>query len=83
MGKTRFLIELHGGWVDPQGQNSVDDVYAFMESFGYYPRNFFGKALFAKQKAPGSARAWLGTSWMAIISTSRRLWGKLRALAGG
>ena len=47
-GKTKFLIEIHG-WVDPQGQKSVQDVHDFMARFDFYGSDFHGKTLFAKR----------------------------------
>lgn len=48
IGKTKFLIEIHDSWIDPEGQKNSNEVYKFMKSFGYFPKNFFGQVLFVK-----------------------------------
>lgn len=50
-GKARFLIELHG-FVDPKGQKNKNEVYKFMQSFGYYPVKTYEKirVLFVKSR---------------------------------
>jgi FkbM family methyltransferase len=47
-GKTKFLVELHGGWTDPEGQKDLSEVYGLMASFGYAPSDFRGQKLFAR-----------------------------------
>lgn len=56
-GKTVFLVELHGSWADPLGQDSGDKVLKFMDSFGYQPVNFHGRTLFVNRGLGASAIA--------------------------
>ena len=49
-GRTNFLIELHG-WVDPEGQKNKNEVYKFLEEFGYRPVKVYEntRVLFVKE----------------------------------
>ncbi|MHC4911736.1 MAG: FkbM family methyltransferase, partial [Planctomycetota bacterium] len=49
-GKTKFLVEVHGG-VDPEGQKEPVEVFRFMQSFGYRTINFHGRSLFVNAAA--------------------------------
>jgi FkbM family methyltransferase len=65
-GRARFLIELHGGWIDPEGQKSAAEVYAFMRSFGYHAVDFHGKALFAKRGLLEAVSLRVAALWKAV-----------------
>ncbi len=47
-GRTKFLIEVHGG-ADPKGQKDPEEVFRFMESFGYARLSFYGRSLFVNK----------------------------------
>lgn len=49
-GKTKFLVEVHGG-ADPKGQKEPVEVFRFMQSFGYGTINFHGRSLFVNTTA--------------------------------
>ncbi|HWO43088.1 MAG TPA: FkbM family methyltransferase [Candidatus Eisenbacteria bacterium] len=61
-GRTRFLVELHGGWADPDGQKDLNDVYRFMERFGYQASDFAGHTLFARRGLVEQGQRWLRAS---------------------
>lgn len=58
-GKTKFLVELHGGWTDPEGQKDLSEVYGLMASFGYEPSHFYGHTLFTKRGFAEHGQRWL------------------------
>jgi FkbM family methyltransferase len=59
-GKTVFLVELHGSWADPEGQDTAKEVVRFMQSFGYHRLNFHGRTLFVNRRSrvPRAYRIW-------------------------
>lgn len=48
-GKAKFLIELNHN-NSPENQKNNVDVYNFMNSFGYSPKDFYGQVLFINPK---------------------------------
>lgn|GEM_PF-5935895 len=66
-GKAKFLIEVHGGLVDPEGEKRPDQVYKFMNSFGYYSFNFYGRVLFVKLGLLKSGFLWFKNKLKAFL----------------
>jgi FkbM family methyltransferase len=58
-GRTKFLVELHGGWTDPEGQKDLSEVHRLMASFGYEPSNLCGHTLFIRRGIAERGQRWL------------------------
>lgn len=74
-GKTVFLVELHGSWASPEGQDTSQEVVHLMQSFGYQHLNFHGRTLFVNRR---SRMPWT----FFIKPTLRAMASKLRTLVG-
>jgi FkbM family methyltransferase len=59
VGKTKFLVELHEGWTDPEGQKDLSEVHRLMASFGYHPSNLCGHTLFVRCGIAERSQRWL------------------------
>lgn len=75
-GKAKFLVELHAGWTDPEGQRDLSEVHGFMASFGYQPSDFCGHALFLRRGIAERGQRWLrsaGGRFLRVLSSYSRV----------
>jgi FkbM family methyltransferase len=67
-GKAKFLVELHGGWIDPESGRSPSEIGEFMRPLGYYSvEDFSGRVLFVKLRSRELAIRWLKTKLNSVL----------------
>jgi FkbM family methyltransferase len=84
-GKAAFLVELHGRWSDPEGQQSAADVVHYMAAQGYSSYNFHGRNLFLCPTRRQRYMARINTSMRAGARVPKTLlelaWSRIRTLS--